>query len=51
MLVDTILNYEFPAGTEKEPDPAQAEITASGSPTEPGDVKFAEPPGREAPGG
>jgi hypothetical protein len=51
LLVDTILNYEFPASTEKEPDPAQVEITASVRPTEPGDVKFAEPPGREAPGG
>jgi hypothetical protein len=45
LLVETILNYEFPPETEPrktEPLPEK---------TEPGDVKFDEPPGREAPGG
>jgi hypothetical protein len=42
LLVDTILNYEFPP--EKEP-PAQL------PPAEPGDEKFEDPPGQEALGG
>ena len=51
MLVETILNYEFPAKPDQEPESAKAKSSASAPPTEPGDVKFAEPPGREAPGG
>jgi hypothetical protein len=43
LLVETILNYEFPPESERT-DPAP-------SPTEPGDVKFEQPPGTEAPGG
>lgn len=55
LLVETVLNYEYP--TEGEPGPARAEGTGQGpgktasETTEPGDVKFSEPPGRDAPGG
>jgi hypothetical protein len=45
LLVDTILNYEFPDGAE--PGPTRP-VSASQAP---GDIKFDEPPGREAPGG
>jgi hypothetical protein len=45
LLVETILNYEYPA--DAGPGPKEP---ASG-PKEPGDIKFDEPPGREAPGG
>lgn len=51
MLVETILNYEFPAKSGQEPDAAKVKSSANAQQTEPGDVKFAEPPGREAPGG
>lgn len=51
MLVETILNYEFPPSSAMEPESAKAESDASGPSTEKGDVKFAEPPGMEAPGG
>ena len=51
MLVETILNYEFPPRSDQEPESAKAKSNASLPPTEPGDVKFAEPPGMEAPGG
>jgi len=51
MLVETILNYEFPPRSDQAPESAKAESDASPPPTEPGDVKFAEPPGMEAPGG
>jgi len=51
LLVETVLNYEYPSvpgtGTDQVESPSQ---TASVK-TEPGDVKFDEPPGREAPGG
>jgi hypothetical protein len=43
LLVETILNFEYPPETERT-GPAPG-------PTEPGDVKFEEPPGNEAPGG
>src|SRR5438477_10422885 len=43
LLVETILNFEYPPGTDRT-GPAPG-------PTEPGDVKFEEPPGTEAPGG
>ena len=45
LLVETILNYEYPA----EANPGQAEPVPETK--EPGDIKFDEPPGREAPGG
>jgi hypothetical protein len=45
LLVETILNYEYPA--DGEPGPGEQ----ASEPKEPGDVKFDEPPGREAPGG
>ena len=51
MLVETILNYEFPARSDQESEPAKAQPSASTPSTEPGDAKFAEPPGRDAPGG
>ncbi|CAN5908663.1 hypothetical protein BH23PLA1_BH23PLA1_23480 [soil metagenome] len=41
LLVETILNFEFPPVEETEEKPPQA----------PGDEKFEEPPGREAQGG
>ncbi len=41
LLVETILNYEFPPAGEEEPKSTQT-IT---------DEKFEEPPGMEAPGG
>jgi hypothetical protein len=59
LLVETVLNYEFPPepGPEARPD-TELEANAGGpgaKPTaeqaEPGDVKFSEPPGREAHGG
>jgi hypothetical protein len=49
LLVDTILNYEFPPESDREPEAKRANPTADK--TEPGDVKFAAPPGQEAPGG
>jgi hypothetical protein len=55
LLVDTILNFEFPPEGEAEPTGVTAAGNTTGqpvgAPTEPGDVKFAEPPGQEAPGG
>lgn len=47
LLVETILNYEFPPeeGAGKDWPGTGSEAT------EPGDQKFEEPPGREAPGG
>jgi hypothetical protein len=45
LLVETILNYEYPADTGSKP-----EAPGSGK-REPGDVKFDDPPGMEAPGG
>lgn len=51
LLVDSILNYEFPPESDQEPESAKAQSNASPPPTEPGDVKLAEPPGMEAPGG
>jgi hypothetical protein len=55
LLVQTVLSYEFPlengqeaAGGDYPPDPKLAKKLEK---TEPGDVKFSEPPGREAPGG
>lgn len=49
LLVDTVLNYEF----SSEPGAGKGESQSQPAPvtTEPGDVKFDEPPGREAPGG
>ena len=51
MLVETILNYEFPPSSDKEPESGPAKSNTTPPPTEPGDVKFADPPGGEAPGG
>ena len=53
MLIETILNYEFPPVSEQMPEPkrASAETSPSTPPSEPGDAKFEDPPGREAPGG
>jgi hypothetical protein len=45
LLVDTILNYEYPA------DGDQRQKESVSRPKEPGDVKFDAPPGQEAPGG
>lgn len=45
LLVETILNYEFPPEERAEVKRPEPEAT------EPGDQKFDEPPGREAPGG
>jgi hypothetical protein len=45
LLVETILNYEYPP----EAQPAHSEPVAQKK--EPGDIKFDEPPGREASGG
>ncbi len=50
MLVETILNYEFPPRSDQAPESDKAKSDANAPPTEAGDVKFAEPPGREAPG-
>jgi hypothetical protein len=55
LLVDAVLNYEYPP--ETTPGPQQASRTGrsagqvASARAEPGDVKFSEPPGREAPGG
>jgi hypothetical protein len=43
LLVETILNYEFPPESDRTGPAAK--------PMEPGDVKFEEPPGTEALGG
>jgi hypothetical protein len=59
LLVETVLNYEFPpesgrgASADAELEAAEASSGANqkARPMEPGDVKFSEPPGREAPGG
>src|SRR3954452_22278868 len=55
LLVDTILNYEYSSEGATEPGRAAGHGRDSAQPdpekAEPGDVKFAEPPGREAPGG
>ncbi len=53
LLVETILNYEYPPPSDNEPSPAQESRTpaASVATAEPGDVKFDAPPGQEAPGG
>ena len=45
LLVETVLNYEYPAELEPEHEEPAPEKK------EPGDIKFDEPPGREAPGG
>jgi hypothetical protein len=59
LLVETVLNYEFSPESGREVS-ADAELAVSEAssgaseptrPIEPGDVKFSEPPGREAPGG
>jgi hypothetical protein len=55
VLVDAILNYEYPPEGTAGPGRDAGTGSDAGQPaperTEPGDVKFAEPPGREAPGG
>ena len=53
LLVDTILNYEFPPESDQKPGPQPEAVgaTVPSEKTEPGDVKFAAPPGQEAPGG
>ena len=45
LLVDTILNYEFPARSDSGQTESVPENKAEG------DIKFDEPPGREALGG
>ena len=45
LLVETILNYEYP------PEAKPGHPAPVAEKQEPGDVKFDEPPGREAPGG
>jgi hypothetical protein len=55
LLVDAILNYEYPpeemvgAGRDVGTGPNTGQPAPDWA--EPGDSKFAEPPGREAPGG
>ncbi|MFO0892872.1 MAG: hypothetical protein U0790_27500 [Isosphaeraceae bacterium] len=55
LLVDAILNYEYPSDVAGGPGGEAATGRDAGQPAresmEPGDVKFDEPPGREAPGG
>jgi hypothetical protein len=55
LLVDAILNYEYSPEEAAEPGRDAGSGAGSGQPdpvrAEPGDVKFAEPPGREALGG
>jgi hypothetical protein len=55
LLVDAILNYEYQpeaaAGTRRDPGTRRVAGQPAPERAEPGDVKFAEPPGREAPGG
>jgi hypothetical protein len=53
LLVDTILNYEFPPESDQKPlsQPEATPATVAAEKIEPGDVKFAAPPGQEAPGG
>ena len=45
LLVETILNHEFPPGE------AQGQAEPVSQKKEPGDAKFEAPPGQEAPGG
>jgi hypothetical protein len=55
LLVDAILNYEYPPQGTAEPGRGAGGGSEAGRPAveraEPGDAKFEEPPGREAPGG
>ena len=52
MLIETILNYEFAPSSDLRPELTHANTSSkSPAPSEPGDAKFADPPGREAPGG
>ena len=51
LLVAAILNYEYPSEPEREAGTTESPPDPSLEKTEPGDVKFSEPPGREAPGG
>ena len=51
LLVDTILNYEFPREEGSRAAAAPAPASPAAAPAEPGDVKFSEPPGQEVPGG
>ena len=55
LLVDAILNYEYQteetAGTGQDAGTGGNAGQPAPERAEPGDVKFAEPPGREAPGG
>jgi hypothetical protein len=50
LLVETILNYEYPPADGAGPAPGESAAAVPG-PSEPGDVKFSEPPGRESAGG
>jgi hypothetical protein len=56
LLVETILNLEYPpegptAGGESRGTPDAVAAKPASEKGEPGDVKFAEPPAQEAPGG
>ena len=51
LLVDTVLNYEYPPEPGTSTDQGEGPSQPAPMKTEPGDVKFDEPPGREAPGG
>jgi hypothetical protein len=55
LLVDAILNYEYPpegmAGPARDVGTGHNAGQPAPDRAEPGDAKFAEPPGREAPGG
>ncbi len=48
LLVDAVLNYEYPDAADQARSPTAPRVEAG---KEPGDVKFEEPPGRDAPGG
>ena len=51
LLVDAVLNYEFPPEPGQEPARAESTTDPAVAKSEPGDVKFEEPPGQESPGG
>jgi hypothetical protein len=55
LLVDAVLNYEYrpedAAGQGQDAGTRPSAGPPTSARTEPGDLKFAEPPGREAPGG
>jgi hypothetical protein len=51
LLVETILNYEYPPESEPKTVSSNRRVEPSQATAEPGDAKFSEPPGAESPGG